>query len=74
MLEQLVTIGSLSAAQLYQIEPALEAGSAAAHRGFAPSSETVTFVLDVVELLLHQDLLGSQVSQINAGIPPRSGR
>jgi len=33
-LEQLVRIGSLSAAQLKQIEPALEAGSAAAHRGF----------------------------------------
>lgn len=73
-LAQLVRIGSLSAAQLQQIEPALEAGSAAAHRGFDPSSEAVTFVLDVVELLLHQDLLGSQVSQIIAGIPPRSVR
>lgn len=47
-LEQLVRIRSLSAAQLQQIESALEAGSAAAHRGFDPSSETVTFVLDVV--------------------------
>ncbi|WP_370630409.1 DUF4145 domain-containing protein [Methylococcus sp. Mc7] len=70
-LEKLVSLGFLSAAQVLQIEPALEAGHAAAHRGFNPPPETVTFVLDVVELLLHQDLLGAQASTINASIPRR---
>ncbi|WP_353176180.1 DUF4145 domain-containing protein [Salinisphaera sp. T5B8] len=73
-LKQLVQIGFLSAAQLEQIEPAIEAGSAAAHRGFSPSKETVIFVLDLVELLLHQDILGPQAEQVSASVPPRSSR
>lgn len=73
-LEKLVKMGFLSAAQLEQVEPAIEAGSAAAHRGYNPSSETVTFVLDLVEVLLHQDLLSAQTSHVNADVPSRSRR
>jgi hypothetical protein len=73
-LRKLQERGHLSAAQLVQIEPALDAGHAAAHRGFSPSGETVVFALDVVEALLHQDLLGNNSEQISAAIPQRTKR
>lgn len=73
-LETLKELGYISAAQAVQIEPALNAGHAASHRGYSPPEETVGFALDVVELLLHQDILGSKSAQVGAGIPQRSKR
>lgn len=70
-LKMLQERGFLSAAQLVQIEPALNAGHAAAHRGYSPPEETVGFALDVVEVLLHQDLLGNRSEQVGAGIPQK---
>lgn len=73
-LKRLQERGFLSAAQLVQIEPTLSAGHAAVHRGFSPSKETVAFTLDVVEALLHQDLLGTRSEEIGAGIPQKTKR
>ncbi|WP_196800525.1 DUF4145 domain-containing protein [Thioalkalivibrio sp. AKL10] len=70
-LDKLQESGFLSAAQVVQLEPALDIGHAAAHRGFFPPPETLEFALDVVESLLHQDLLGAQSEKVGEGIPKR---
>ncbi|MFC3282348.1 DUF4145 domain-containing protein [Litchfieldella rifensis] len=73
-LEKLQQGGFLSAAQLKQLDTALDAGNAAAHRGFCPPEETVAFALDVVEVLLHQDHLGHKSKKVSSGIPKREKR
>ncbi|GGY11351.1 hypothetical protein GCM10007160_42980 [Litchfieldella qijiaojingensis] len=70
-LKKLAEHGYLSAAQLELVEPAIEAGSAAAHRGFHPEPDAVVAVLELVELLLHQDLLGSKLKGAVDAVPPR---
>lgn len=70
-LDKLQKDGFLSAAQVVQLEPALDVGHAAAHRGFFPPQETLEFALDVVESLLHQDLLATRSEKVGESIPKR---
>jgi hypothetical protein len=51
-LEKLATGGFIGAAQVEILDAALDAGSAAAHRGHTPSFEEVNAVMDIVENLL----------------------
>lgn len=73
-LRKLEQDGFLSAAQRIQLDTALKAGDAAAHRGFCPPEETVAFALDVVEVLLHQDHLGNKSEKVSSSIPKREKR
>jgi len=51
-LDQLVRIGLVSPHQRGVLEAALEAGNAAAHRGFKPDEGSLSAVIDIVEQLL----------------------
>jgi hypothetical protein len=72
--KELAKLGYLSAAQVELVKPAVNAGSAAAHRGFHPQPEAVVVVLELVELLLHQDILGPQIKEVADAVPPRPDR
>ena len=73
-LDALVSEGFLSGENRKLVEPALEAGSAAAHRGYVPTEEVMIFVLDVLETLLQQDLLQSSVDSVRGATPSRPRR
>ena len=70
-LEKLVTEGFLSSKQKESLETALDAGSAAAHRGYEGDIKTCNFVISVIELLLHQTVLANMQQQVKSKIPAR---
>ena len=56
------------------LEIVVDCGNAAIHRQFNPEPEAITLLLDTVELLLHQDIIGPKVNAIKAEIPPRPAK
>jgi hypothetical protein len=70
-LKKAAELGFLSAKQVELVEPALDAGNAASHRGFNPSAETLLYCLEVVENLLHQDELAKATNEVATQIPKR---
>ena len=54
------------------IEQALDTGSAASHRGYKPTKEVIDYVMNVIELLLHQEILSAQTSSIKSVVPQRN--
>ena len=70
-LDNLVSEGFLASKQKEQVETALEAGSAAAHRGYEPNKATCDYVINVIELLLHQKILANDSTAIKDKIPTR---
>ncbi|MBX7244990.1 MAG: DUF4145 domain-containing protein [Candidatus Sumerlaeaceae bacterium] len=56
------------------IEAAIEAGSASAHRGHDPSPEDVNVVIDIVERLIHTEILAKQALKLKESTPPRPKR
>ena len=70
-LEKLGTLGFLSASQIEIIDTVINAGSAAVHRAYQPSNEKLALILDIVETLLHQDVLSSEIPGINDEVPAR---
>ena len=70
-LKNAVQLGFLSAKQLELIGPALDAGHAASHRGYHPTSDTLLYCLEVVENLLHQDELAKATNDVSTQIPKR---
>lgn len=53
------------------IEAAVEAGHASAHRGHKPSSEDVNVVIDIVENLIHNELLADPARVLRSTMPRR---
>ena len=58
------------------IYAAVEAGNASAHRGYCPSSDDVNTVIDIVENLIHNELLAASAQALKSSTPKRqfSGR
>lgn len=56
------------------IEAALEVGDASAHRGHQPTPEAVNAVLDIVENVLHADVLKAASSDLRKSAPSRPPR
>jgi hypothetical protein len=57
------------------LEAALDAGSAAVHRGYAPSGKRVQSVMDIVENLIHSIyVLGKVAVEIKKSTPPRPAK
>lgn len=56
------------------IEAAVDVGHASAHRGHKPSSEDVNVVIDIVERLIHAEILAEQARELKKSTPPRSPR
>ena len=53
------------------VEAALNAGSAAAHRGHSPSDEHLATVMDIVESLLRSTTLADRADDLRKGTPGR---
>lgn len=67
--------GSLISEQDQEIiEAAIDAGHASAHRGYSPTSEDVNIVIDIVERLIHTEILAKQAQALKNSTPPRSPR
>lgn len=50
---------------------AVDAGHASAHRGYRPSSKDVNVVIDIVENLIHNELLAEQAQVLKTSTPAR---
>ena len=68
-LEDLQKTGALSLKQVEILMPTFDAGSAAAHRGFIPSEANVLTALQVVENLIHQDVLAVKTQSLKNETP-----
>ncbi|MBN2020184.1 MAG: DUF4145 domain-containing protein [Sedimentisphaerales bacterium] len=73
-LEKLVEDGYLSKKNREILEPALDAGHAATHRGHDPSVEDVNLVFDIVENLLQPLALKIKVENLKKHTPKRQGK
>lgn len=56
------------------IEAAFDAGSAAMHRGHQPTIEDLNTVMDIVERVIHSEVLESKVKDLAASTPKRPTR
>lgn len=70
-LEKLVTEGFLSTKNKEVLDAAIDAGSAAAHRGHKPSKSDVGRVMDIVENVLQNDVLEDSAKALRTSTPPR---
>jgi hypothetical protein len=71
-LKRLQEEGYLSKRNREILDAALDAGHAAAHRGYSPDREGVNAVMDIVENLLHATyVLGRVAEQIKKATPAR---
>ena len=46
-------------------------GHASSHRGYKPSADDMNVVIDIVENLIHNELLAEQAQSLKATTPPR---
>ncbi len=53
------------------IDAAVDAGSAAAHRGHGPKAEEVNVVIDIVERMIHAEILDAKAKELAASTPQR---
>ncbi len=70
-LAALVEHGYISVRNQEVLRAALSAGNAAAHRGHRASVEEVAQVMDIVENLLHTDVLEKAANSLNQTVPKR---
>lgn len=71
-LERLESDGVISRTNRQYLASALDAGSAAAHRGHFPTAEAVDLVMDIIENLLEATyVLPSAAEQLKRETPPR---
>jgi len=73
-LELLEENGFISRRNQNVLATALEAGHASSHRGYLPSATELASVMDIVENLLHSDLLEKDAEELSKKIPPRPPR
>lgn len=65
------SIGTLSLRQVETLQGVFDAGSAAAHRGYAPSLSDVLAATEAVENLLQQPVIMQRVEAMKGNTPPR---
>ena len=74
-LKELEKQGFISTKNREVLEAALDAGSAAAHRGYSPTTKEVHAVMDIVENLLQAVyVLGALAKRLKIATPPRPRR
>lgn len=71
-LNQLTKLGFLGARDSEMLSAAIDAGSAAAHRGHCPSQENALSVVDIVENLLHKEVLSQTAETLRRDTPSRN--
>jgi hypothetical protein len=70
-LKGLVEGGLISQRNKEIIEAAVDVGHASAHRGYRPTSDDVNVVIDIVENLIHNELLAKPAQALRTTTPPR---
>lgn len=70
-LKKLVEKGFISEKQREIVSAAVDAGNASAHRGHCPSGDDISAVIDIVENLIHNELLTQQAQTLRANTPAR---
>jgi Domain of unknown function (DUF4145) len=70
-LKKLVEENHIREAQREIVAAAVDAGNASAHRGHCPSVNDISAVIDIVENLIHNELLAEQAQTLRANTPPR---
>ncbi len=74
-LTRLVDLGKIGADERALLSDLVDAGSAAAHRGWSPKSEDVNTMMDVVEALLKRTfVLGREMKEMKGRVPPKPPR
>src|SRR5262249_6993620 len=74
-LRQLEGLGVISSHHREVLSAALDVGSAAAHRGYAPEAEDVNAVMDIIENLLHAVyVLPGMAQRLRTTTPPRPSK
>jgi hypothetical protein len=72
-LQELLNQGKVSQDEHFTLDVLVNAGSAAAHRGWRPKPEELNTMMDVVEALLHRSfILDDGIKKLKAAIPPRT--
>ena len=72
-LAAVVQAGHLASAEKTTLEAAIEAGNAAAHRGFIPNEQQIEDVLGIVEhLLMGRYVLGQAATRLRSQVPGRT--
>lgn len=71
-LTKLVEYGVITATKATVLGTAIDAGNASAHRAYRPEKETVFQVLDIVEHLLHSEIVDRHADLIKKNTPPRT--
>lgn len=71
-LNELVTAGKVSNDERDTLSVLVDAGNAAAHRGWRPRAEELNTMMDVVETFLHRSfILGDGIKKLKAAVPAR---
>jgi hypothetical protein len=73
-LKALAIAKHLSERDVDAIEAAIDVGHASAHRGHQPSSEDVNVVIDIIERLIHAEILAERAVAVKANTPARPPR
>ena len=74
-LDQLQNRGHISASERGHLDVLTDAGSAAAHRGWQPSTNELNTIMSIVETFIHRKfILESEVKRLKAQIPRRKKR
>ncbi|MFZ6654723.1 DUF4145 domain-containing protein [Undibacterium sp. TJN19] len=73
-LDALVKKDLMSERDLEIVKAAIDAGHASAHRGHKPSSNDVNVVIDIVERMIHAEILAEQVKDLKKTTPQRMPR
>ncbi len=70
-LKKLVTDNHIRETQREVVAAAVDAGNASAHRGHCPSAKDISAVIDIVENLIHNELLAGSAQALKATTPQR---
>jgi len=74
-LQALFELGKIGQDQRQTLEILTDAGSAAAHRGWRPSSDELETMMNVIETFLHNAfILGESVKKLKAVVPKKKKR
>nr|WP_179403811.1 DUF4145 domain-containing protein [Burkholderia guangdongensis] len=73
-LDELQKANLLSQQERPIIEAAIDAGSAAMHRGHQPSVDSLNTTIDIVERVVHAEILEEKAKELAAATPKRASR
>jgi hypothetical protein len=74
-LENLVELGKMGAAEQETMRVLVDAGGAAAHRGWRPEAAELNTMMDVIEAFLYRSLmLGDRIEILKTSVPAKPPR